>query len=61
MKRKVRLGLGFFTDVERARDAITELGDTRLRTAGPARAVRFTWERTAREVDALLHDGRGPT
>ena len=37
------------------------LDDTRLRTAGPARAAQFTWDRTAREVDALLHDGRGPT
>jgi glycosyltransferase involved in cell wall biosynthesis len=26
----------------------------RLRTAGLARAAGFTWERTAREVDALL-------
>jgi glycosyltransferase involved in cell wall biosynthesis len=34
------------------------LGDARLRAAGPARAAEFTWDRTAREVDALLHDGR---
>ena len=33
------------------------LGDARLRAAGPARAAEFTWDRTAREVDALLHDG----
>ena len=33
------------------------LDDERLRTAGRARAAQFTWERTAREVDALLHDG----
>jgi glycosyltransferase involved in cell wall biosynthesis len=30
------------------------LGDDALRAAGPARAARFTWDRTARELDALL-------
>jgi alpha-1,6-mannosyltransferase len=28
----------------------------RLRSAGLARAVPFTWERTARDVDALLSE-----
>ena len=28
--------------------------DERLRAAGPARAAQFTWERTARELDALM-------
>jgi glycosyltransferase involved in cell wall biosynthesis len=32
------------------------LDDARLRAAGPPRAARFSWDRTAREVDALLHD-----
>ncbi len=36
-------------------DAITRaLGDERLRAAGPRRAAAFSWERTARELDALL-------
>jgi glycosyltransferase involved in cell wall biosynthesis len=30
------------------------IGDDRLRKAGPQRAALFTWERTARELDALL-------
>jgi glycosyltransferase involved in cell wall biosynthesis len=30
------------------------IGDDRLRAAGPLRAALFTWERTARELDALL-------
>jgi glycosyltransferase involved in cell wall biosynthesis len=30
------------------------LGDNSARAAGPARAKQFTWERTVRELDALL-------
>ncbi len=30
-----------------------------LRARGLARAAEFSWERTARELDALLHPGRG--
>jgi len=30
------------------------IGDARLRTAGLARAAQFSWDRTAREIDALL-------
>jgi glycosyltransferase involved in cell wall biosynthesis len=30
------------------------IGDERLRAAGIARAAQFSWDRTAREVDALL-------
>ena len=30
------------------------MGDDALRAAGPRRAAQFTWERTARELDALL-------
>ncbi|MGZ4269024.1 MAG: glycosyltransferase family 4 protein [Solirubrobacteraceae bacterium] len=30
------------------------LADDALRTAGPQRAARFTWERTVRELDALV-------
>jgi glycosyltransferase involved in cell wall biosynthesis len=33
------------------------IGDDRLREAGPQRAALFTWERTARELDALLKRG----
>jgi glycosyltransferase involved in cell wall biosynthesis len=40
-------------------DAIDEaiaaaIGDGALRAAGPARAARFSWSRTVRELDALL-------
>jgi glycosyltransferase involved in cell wall biosynthesis len=36
-------------------DAVLEArGDPELRAAGPKRAQAFTWERTARELDALL-------
>jgi glycosyltransferase involved in cell wall biosynthesis len=31
----------------------------RLREAGLARAARFSWERTARELDALLSGAAG--
>jgi glycosyltransferase involved in cell wall biosynthesis len=37
-----------------AREVEAAIQDDRLRTAGPARAVRFTWERTVRELDAIL-------
>ena len=30
------------------------IGDDRLRAAGPRHAAQYTWERTARELDALL-------
>jgi glycosyltransferase involved in cell wall biosynthesis len=30
------------------------IDDHRLRSAGPARAARFTWDRTVRELDALV-------
>jgi glycosyltransferase involved in cell wall biosynthesis len=30
------------------------IGDERLRTAGLARAAQFSWDRTVREIDALL-------
>jgi glycosyltransferase involved in cell wall biosynthesis len=33
---------------------LAAIGDERLRTAGLARARSFTWERTARETDALI-------
>jgi glycosyltransferase involved in cell wall biosynthesis len=36
------------------------LGDPGLAAAGPPRAARFSWARTAEAVDALLHDGRPP-
>ena len=39
--------------IERAMD------DAAPARAGPARAARFSWERAAREVDALLHDADG--
>lgn len=41
LKRKVRLGLGFFTDVDRARDQLTQLGDTRLRGLGGTAGLNF--------------------
>ena len=31
------------------------LGDDSARAAGPARAKQFTWDRTVRELDALIH------
>jgi glycosyltransferase involved in cell wall biosynthesis len=37
-----------------ATQVLAAIGDDRLREAGPQRAARFTWERTARELDALL-------
>ena len=33
---------------------LAAIGDERLRAAGLARARSFTWERTARETDALI-------
>ena len=33
---------------------LAAVGDERLRAAGLARARSFTWERTARETDALI-------
>jgi glycosyltransferase involved in cell wall biosynthesis len=30
------------------------MGDDALRAAGPRHAAQYTWERTARELDALL-------
>jgi hypothetical protein len=30
------------------------IGDERLRAAGLRRAAQFSWDRTAREIDALL-------
>jgi len=33
------------------------LGDDSARAAGPARAKQFTWERTVRELDAMLRAG----
>jgi glycosyltransferase involved in cell wall biosynthesis len=42
-------------------DAIdAAIGDERLRAAGPARAAGFSWERTVRELDALLREAVGP-
>jgi glycosyltransferase involved in cell wall biosynthesis len=41
-------------------DAIEQaMHDERLRRAGPERAARFTWDRAARETDALLQRLRG--
>ncbi len=37
-----------------ATEVLAAIGDDRLREAGPQRAALFTWERTARELDALL-------
>jgi glycosyltransferase involved in cell wall biosynthesis len=37
-----------------ATQVLAALGDDRLREAGPQRAALFTWERTARELDAVL-------
>jgi glycosyltransferase involved in cell wall biosynthesis len=37
-----------------ATQVLAAIGDDRLREAGPQRAALFTWERTARELDALL-------
>jgi glycosyltransferase involved in cell wall biosynthesis len=37
-----------------ATQVLAAIGDDRLREAGPRRAALFTWERTARELDALL-------
>ena len=37
-----------------ATQVLAAIGDDRLREAGPKRAALFTWERTARELDALL-------
>jgi glycosyltransferase involved in cell wall biosynthesis len=34
------------------------IGDEALRHAGPAHARQFTWDRTARELHALLHSAR---
>ena len=43
------------TDAAGMTDAIlAAIGDERLRAAGLARARSFTWERTARETDALI-------
>lgn len=39
---------------EIATQVLAAMGDDRLREAGPKRAALFTWERTARELDALL-------
>jgi hypothetical protein len=50
MKRKVRLGVGFFTDVERARDVITELGDTRLRGLGGTAGLNFVTRPPGKDV-----------
>ncbi|MGZ4280170.1 MAG: glycosyltransferase family 4 protein [Solirubrobacteraceae bacterium] len=37
-----------------ATQVLAAIGDERLREAGPERAALFTWERTVRELDALL-------
>ena len=37
-----------------ATQVLAAIGDDRLREAGSQRAALFTWERTARELDALL-------
>jgi glycosyltransferase involved in cell wall biosynthesis len=37
-----------------ATQVLAAIGDDRLRAAGPQRAALFTWERTTRELDALL-------
>jgi glycosyltransferase involved in cell wall biosynthesis len=37
-----------------ATQVLAAVGDDRLREAGPRRAALFTWERTTRELDALL-------
>jgi len=37
-----------------ATQVLAAIGDERLREAGSQRAALFTWERTARELDALL-------
>jgi glycosyltransferase involved in cell wall biosynthesis len=37
-----------------ASQVLAAIADDRLREAGPQRAALFTWERTARELDALL-------
>lgn len=50
LKRKVRLGLGFFTDVERARDALEQLGDTRLRGLGGTAGLNFVSKRPGSNV-----------
>jgi glycosyltransferase involved in cell wall biosynthesis len=48
-------------DEDAVADAVERaLGDSALTAAGPARAARFSWTRTAEAVDALLHDGRAP-
>jgi glycosyltransferase involved in cell wall biosynthesis len=42
-------------DPEGIADAIeAAIGDERLRTVGPRRAARFTWERTVAELDAVV-------
>ena len=37
-----------------ATQVLAAIGDDRLREAGPKRAAGYTWERTTRELDALL-------
>jgi glycosyltransferase involved in cell wall biosynthesis len=37
-----------------ARAVLAARDDQRLRAAGPSRAAQFTWQRTARELDALI-------
>jgi hypothetical protein len=50
LKRKVRLGLGFFTDVDRSHDALDRLGDTRLRGLGGTAGLNFVSRTPGSEV-----------
>jgi hypothetical protein len=50
LMKKVRLGLGFFTDVDRSHDTLTKLGDTRLRGLGGTMGLNFVSRPPGREV-----------
>lgn len=50
LMQKVRLGLGFFTDVDRSRNNLSKLGDTRLRGLGGTMGLNFISRPPGREV-----------
>ena len=57
LKRKVRLGLGFFTDVDRSRNSLQQVGDTSFRGLGGTAGLNILSRRPGTELSAAQRSG----